>query len=509
MEVTGISTCGQVTSAHLSSVRRLDLSASEITELKQNDFSGLNSLEWLRLNENSLTELPHGIFKGLNSLKSLWLQNNSLAALRETVFSGLGRLRELVLFQNSLSVLPEGIFSGLVELRTLRLQDNSLRTLPEGVFQGLHNLSEMTFLENSLRDLPGEIFSGLSNLKHLNLGRNSLSLLPKEIFSGLNALTDLGLSKNQLRELPKEIFSDLNSLETLWLAHNPLGTLPVGIFDALLDTMGSSPYGPGLGVDNRLKASLAFAATAQIAFSGTNVTVTVTLSRELPVAVRVPYSLGGSATENDYANLSPQPESGLLFLAGEASKEIRFALPESDDSPGKTIVLTLGELSRVRLRRSDGSPPDAPFLKAETLVDRAEDRADHTVTISSPNQPAGLCNRTPQVRDKLMEITGISDCAQVTLGRLAEVTRLGSLRQRTHRTSSARLQRLGRTAQPVIEQQLPQDAARGRLQRADIVADAMAAGQRVQQAPPGSPGRCDHCAAGPAGGPSPEGRPCL
>ena len=408
----------------MAGVGGLDLSDSGITELQQHDFSGLTSLEWLRLNKNSLTELPQGIFNGLNSLEILWLQNNSLAALRENVFGGLGRLRELVLFQNSLSVLPDGIFSGLGELKTLRLQDNSLRTLPKGVFQGLNNLREMTFIGNSLRSLPGEIFSGLSNLKRLNLDRNTLISLPKEIFHGLNALTDLGLSENQLSELPEEIFSDLNSLESLWLVRNPLGTLPVGIFDDVLDTMGSNPYGPGLGVDNHLKAGLAFAVTAQIAFSGTNVTVTVTLSRELPVAVRVPYRLGGSATENDYANLAPQPESGLLFLAGETSKEIRFALPERDGSPGKTIVLTLGELSEVRLRRSDGSPPDAPFLKAESLVDRPEDRADHTVTISSLNQPAGLCSRTRQVRDKLMEVIGISECAQVTLGHLTEVTRL-------------------------------------------------------------------------------------
>ena len=424
LEATGVSTCGQVSGAHLSSVRRLDLSDSGITELKQNDFSGLNSLERLRLNENSLTELPEGIFNGLNSLEFLWLQKNSLTGLRQNVFGGLDRLRELVLFENSLSVLPEGLFSGLGALETLRLQDNSLRTLPEGVFQGLNKLSELTFIGNSLRKLPGEIFSGLSNLKQLHLDRNFLSSLPKEIFSGLNALTDLGLSENQLRELPKEIFSDLNSLETLWLVHNPLGTLPVGILDDVLDTMGSSPYGSGLGVDNHLKAGLAFATTAQIAFSGTNVTVTVTLNRELPVAVRVPFSLGGSATENDYENLSPQPESGLLFLAGETSKEIRLELLENDDGPSKTIVLTLGELSRIRLRRSDGSPPDAPFLKAETLVDRPEDRTDHTVTISSLNQPAGLCDRTRQVRVKLLEITGIFDCGQVTLRHLAQVNSL-------------------------------------------------------------------------------------
>ncbi|MCY3758937.1 MAG: leucine-rich repeat protein [Acidobacteria bacterium] len=181
---------------------------------------------------------------------------------------------------------------------------------------------------------------------------------------------------------------------------------------------------PDLWVDPHLKATIAFASNRQTGRTGTTVGVEVTLSRPLPVAVRVPYSLGGSATQNDYANLSPDPESGLLFPAGETSKEIRFALLENDDSPGKTIVLTLGELSRIRLRRSDGSPPDAPFLKTDTLVDRPEDRAEHTVTISSLNQPAGLCGRTRQVRDKLLEVTGTSDCAQVTLKHLARVTRL-------------------------------------------------------------------------------------
>lgn len=106
-----------------------------------------------------------------------------------------------------------------------------------------------------------------------------MSSLPKKIFRGLSALTDLGLSENQLRELPKEIFSDLNSLETLWLVRNALGTLPVIIFDDVLDTMGSNPYGPGLGVDYHLKAGLAFAVTAQIAFSGTKVTITMTQAR--------------------------------------------------------------------------------------------------------------------------------------------------------------------------------------------------------------------------------------
>ena len=473
VELTGASGCAQVTSAHLASIRELDLSESGITELQQHDFSGLNSLTWLRLNDNALTELPQGIFSGLSSLEILWLQDNSLAVLPENVFSGLSKLRILSLFTNSLEVLSEGSFRGLNSLDSLYLSDNSLTTLPEEIFSGLSNLhdlslrantlrslpkgvfSELSALrslllggnalaalpdgifsglssleilwlqDNSLTSLPEGVFSGLSNLRILLLWRNSLRALPEGTFSGLSHLEELNLSTNQLTSLPAGIFRGLHSLKRLWMRQNSLTTLPAGIFDDILDTLGpeTGVFGD-LSVDPHLKTTIAFASSHQTGQTGTTVRVEVTLSRPLPVAVRAPYSLGGSATENDYANLSPDPESGLLFLAGETSKEIRFALPENDDSPGKTIMLTLGELSRIGLRRSDGSPPDAPFLTAETLVDRPEDRADHTVAISSLNQPAGLCDRTPPVRDNLLEITGISDCAQVTLGHLVEVTRL-------------------------------------------------------------------------------------
>lgn len=272
----------------------------------------------------------------------------------------------------------------------------------------------------------GQVTSGhLAIVGQLSLWEAGITELQKHDFSGLINLGILLLQSNQLTSLPEGLFRGLHSLKTLWLHDNSLTTLPVGIFDEILDTLGSgTDSSGGLLLDRHLKATIAFASKQQNGLQGSTVRVGVTLSRPMPVAVRVPFSLGGSATENDYANLSPDPESGLLFLPGETSKEIRFALPENDDSPGKTIVLTLGELSRIGLRHSDGSPPDAPFLKAETLVDRPEDRADHTVAISSLNQPVGLCDRTPPVRDKLLEIKRISDCAQVTLGHLAGVTRL-------------------------------------------------------------------------------------
>ena len=425
LEVTGISTCGQVTSTQLASISRLDLSESGITELRQHDFSGLTSLNWLWLNDNSLTELPQGVFNGLNSLEVLHLFDNSLTVLPEKVFSGLSRLRGLTLFGNSLEAVPELTFRGLDSLRRLSLGNNSLTTLPEEIFSGLRNLESLSLSNNSLTTLPEEIFSGLRNLESLSLGNNSLRSLPERVFTGLSNLENLGLWTNRLTSLPVGIFRGLHSLKTLWLSHNSLTTLPAGIFDDILDTLGpeTGVFGD-LRLDPHLKGTIAFASKQQTGLRGTTVRAKVTLSGPLPVAVRVPYGLGGSATQNDYANLSPDPGSGLLFLAGETSKEIRFALPKNDDSLAKTIVLTLGEFSQIGLRQSDGIGPDAPFLKSETLLDRPEEQAVHTVTISSPSASADVCNRTPQVRDKLTEASRVSFCEHVTLGHLAGLTRL-------------------------------------------------------------------------------------
>ena len=265
----------------------------------------------------------------------------------------------------------------------------------------------------------------LARVRRLHLAGAGIAELQEHDFSGLINLEDLIISDNQLISLPVKIFEGLHSLKSLWMYDPFLATLPAGIFDDILDTLGGDPrYSPALFVAPHLKATIAFASKRQTGQQGATVRVQVALSRPLPVAVRVPYRVAGNATADDYAGLSPDPDSGLLFLAGETNKEIVFSLLETQDIPKKTIVLTLGELSKIGLRRADGTGPDAPFLKSETLLNRSEDHAVHTVTIAHSNQPAGVCDRTPQVRDKLLEVTGISDCAQVTLGRLAEVTRL-------------------------------------------------------------------------------------
>ena len=443
----------------LAELTHLTLAENSLTDLPASVFTGLTSLESLSLLQNSLSTLPDEVFRGLSSLNQLWLQDNSLTVLSEDIFSdlinlrtlkldhnrldvlaggtfhGLNRLQRLTLDSNSLRELPEQAFSGLGGLVELQLRQNRLRTLPEGIFSGLRLLQTLTLDENSLRVLPEGVFDGLNQLVQLPLQGNDLRILPEGIFNGLSGLKRLTLNRNSLRTLPAEVFRGIPLLRDLALEDNQLAALPKGIFDENLAALGAVRDGPGLRVDAALKAEAAFVFPAGTAAPGSAATATVTLHRPLPVAVRLPYSLGGTATAADYADLSPAPEEGLLFPAGETRRQISLTILSGADRLGKTLVLTLGDLSRIRLRQSDGMEPDAPFLAADTLLSLSSDRVAHTLTLANPDPGSitgGVCDRTPQVRDKLVEVTGESACGQVTSAQLAAVTLLDLRRTGIH-----------------------------------------------------------------------------
>ncbi|MCY3758723.1 MAG: leucine-rich repeat domain-containing protein, partial [Acidobacteria bacterium] len=356
----------------LSSLVDLNLGSNSLTALPQGIFDGLNALQALKLHENSLTELPGGLFLELSEpeefipigdptraarLESIWLQGNRLTALPEDAFQGLGNLRALLLEGNSLTTLPEGVFQGLSRLELLRLGDNSIASLPEEVFRGLENLERLAMDHNRLTALPGAVFNGLSRLARLNLSLNSLASLPPEIFQGLRRLEELHLNGNRL------------------------AALPPGVLDDTLPELGIGPRNQGLHVDADLKARLGFAVAAQSAAPGTSVAVAVTLHRALPVSLRVPYSLGGTASSDDFAGLSPSPREGVVFPAGETRTEITLVLPENA-GVGRNFVLTLGEASEIDLLPSDPTGPKAAFLKAETLLSGSPDPDTHTITLA-------------------------------------------------------------------------------------------------------------------------------
>ena len=60
-QVSGVSTCGGVTDAHLAAITSLDLGSAGITSLKEGDFSA--SRAHRSLDNNSLSNLPAGVFR--------------------------------------------------------------------------------------------------------------------------------------------------------------------------------------------------------------------------------------------------------------------------------------------------------------------------------------------------------------------------------------------------------------------------------------------------------------
>ena len=402
----------------------LSLFHNSLTTLPEGVFRGLDKLGYLDLSDNSLTTLPEGIFQGLDNLEILSLNNNALTTLTDRAFPGLQKLEYLGLGNNTLSTLPEGIFRGLDNLEILDLHHNALTTLPEAVFRDLNSLEWLSFARNSLTELPEGIFRGLNSLKILFLIRNSLSQLPpavfhgltsieglylsrnslselsEEIFQGLDSLKSLSLWDNQLRSLPPGVFSGLESLARLSMHTNFLDELPPGIFDDVLDTLGgeyelfSVSFTGKLRVSPHLQATLAFSSPAQRAAEGATVRVGVTLSRESPVTVRVPYTIGFSGAAGGLRSLSPPPARGLLFPAGETRREIVFTVEQEAETQGpRPVVLTLGKPSEIGLRRSDGTGPDAPHLDTESLILRPREGAFHTVTVddSDPEERDPFC----------------------------------------------------------------------------------------------------------------------
>ena len=419
----------------LNSLNGLWLQENSLTTLQEDVFRSMVSLQTLKLDHNLLTGLPEEIFRGLGSLRSLSLDHNLLATLEGGTFLGLNLLQRLTLDSNSLTRLSADTFGGLSSLVELQLRHNRLRTLPVGIFKDLGFLQTLTLDENSLRELPDGAFGGLSRLVQLLLQGNDLRSVPEGIFSPLGDLKRLTLNKNSLRSLPAGVFRGLRRLRDLALEENQLDALPEGVFDRNLATLGAVQDSPGLRVDDALKAEPAFLFSDGVAAPGTAAEATVTLHRPLPVAVRLPYSLGGTATAADFADLSPDPEEGLLFPAGETRQQISLNILAGNDRLGKTLVFTLGELSRIRLRRSDGTGPDARFLSSETLLSLSSEATTHTLTVGNPDPGSttgGICDRTPQVRDKLTGATGESACGQVTAGQLAAVTLLDLRRTGIH-----------------------------------------------------------------------------
>ena len=277
---------------------------------------------------------------------------------------------------------------------TLDLNGQNIAALAAGDFAGLTSLRVLSLNNNDLTTLADGVFDGLAGLETLNLSRNNnLTTLADGGFDGLVALEILNLSRNGLTTLADGVFDGLAALETLNLRHNQLQSLPDGVFEPLTALT-------GLDLRNNRTAPFAPTADAQpddgtVSSAGGTVTLDGNGSDGGPWGTNVTYSWRQTSGPTSGVSLdddaSATPEARIPALA--ADTELIFTL---------TVTGRGGEDER-------GVAPAADTAKVTVLLDAT----------------AGVCGRTPAVRDALVaKISGVTLCNAVSDANLASITDL-------------------------------------------------------------------------------------
>ena len=284
-------------------------------------------------------------------------------------------------------------------MKVLRLESNSLTTLADGVFDGLAALETLNLTNNDLTTLADGGFDGLAALETLNLTKNDLTTLADGGFDGLAALETLNLSRNDLTTLADGVFDGLAALETLNLRYNQLQSLPDGVFEPLTALTGLT----GLDLRNNRSAPFAPTADAQpddgtVSSAGGRVPLDGSGSDGGPWGMNVTY--GWALTD---------PTSGVTVrFDDDASVTPEARIPALAADTELTFTLT------VTGRGGEDERGVAP----------AADTAKVTVVTVLPDPTAGVCGRTPAVRDALIAELGVTSCGAVSDAKLASITDL-------------------------------------------------------------------------------------
>ena len=456
----------------LTNLTTLDLTSNQLSSLPAGIFDKLTNLTTLDLTSNQLSSLPTGIFDKLTNLTALSLWNNALTTLPAGIFDGLTGLTALLLQSNSVEplpltvslesagegqfkavaptgapfeiVLPLSVTNGTIDggATTIAIPAGNVESAPLTVVRTPGTTAAVTVNIGTLpgrparhfgyalvksADLPLEIFSLLaggicdrtlqvqtailaglqqqnpspstcaevtqthltSDITSLFLNDQSITALEAEDFAGLTGLTELRLYDNQLTLLPAGLFDDLTALTTLYLNGNQLSLLPDGLFDGLSSL--TTLYLYGNSVDPLpLTVSLEKVGTDQV-------------KAVAPAGAPFDLVLPLTATNGN--------------ISGGATT---ITIPAGSlESQPLTVTRTSGTTAAVTV--DIGTLPGLPANHSGYALVKSADLPLEVFGLLA----GGICDRTPQVRDQIVERSPVSACGDVTEAHLAAITELG------------------------------------------------------------------------------------
>ncbi|XP_068598476.1 asporin [Brachionichthys hirsutus] len=179
----------------------------------------------LDLQNNDLTEIKENDFKGLNKLYGLFLINNKLSKIHPQAFRNMAHLRLLYLSYNLLTEIPANLPPNVIELR---FHENKINRIQKDAFKGLRKLHVLELGANPLASSGIELgaFNGLSTL-YVGMAEARLTAVPKDLPS---SITELSLDYNKILKVEVEDFIRYKNLLRLRLGFNQIKSVENGSF---------------------------------------------------------------------------------------------------------------------------------------------------------------------------------------------------------------------------------------------------------------------------------------
>ncbi|XP_059241903.1 biglycan [Mustela nigripes] len=205
----------------------LDLQNNDISELRRDDFKGLQHLyvsPKLYISKNHLVEIPPNL---PSSLVELRIHDNRIRKVPKGVFSGLRHMNCIEMGGNPLenSGFEPGAFDGL-KLNYLRISEAKLTGIPKDLPE---TLNELHLDHNRIQAIELEDLLRYSKLYRLGLGHNQIRMIENGSLSFLPTLRELHLDNNKLSKVPSGL-PDLKLLQVVYLHTNNITKVGVNDF---------------------------------------------------------------------------------------------------------------------------------------------------------------------------------------------------------------------------------------------------------------------------------------
>lgn len=217
-----------LTSESIQSVRLLrtlillDISDNQITSI-DSLLGNMKSLQELKIARNRITYVARTVYRSLSSsLRLLDLSFNQITEVTPDAFLDLNQLQELYLDGAAGLQLDRNSFSA--QQTSLKLLSLRFANLSASQWTSVNNLTGLQTLWMSncaLNNIPDFTFQMINQLENLDLNENEIGRITQRSLTGLqNSLVRLYLSKNQLTTLDECVFHQFTKIDILRLQLN-------------------------------------------------------------------------------------------------------------------------------------------------------------------------------------------------------------------------------------------------------------------------------------------------